>query len=209
MSDLGGNKIIGGALATALVLVGLVVIVPKFFERSPPAHPGYVIAVVEEAAGGGEVVDTPPDWGTVLPAADLAAGEAKVAVCKSCHIFDAAGTNNTGPGLYGVVGRKPGSHPGFAYSSGMIAFGGKQPIWDYQHIYEFLKNPQGYVSGTKMGYMGMKAPEDRINVIAYLHSLGSSLPIPKPDPKAAAKPGTATPAVATPGVATPGVATKK
>ena len=199
MSDLSGNKIIGGALATALVLVGLGVVVPKFFEKSPPVHPGYVIAVAEEAVGGGEVVDTPPDWGTVLPTADLAAGEAKVAACKSCHNFDAAGTNNTGPGLYGVVGRKPGSHPGFAYSTGMTAYAAKQPIWDYQHIYEFIKNPQAYISGTKMTYIGVKAPQDRINIIAYLHSLGSSMPIPKPAPKAAtpvAAPAAAAPAAA-------------
>jgi cytochrome c len=32
----------------------------------------------------------------------------------------------------------------------------------------------------------MKAPQDRINVIAYLHTLGSSLPVPPPNPKAAA-----------------------
>ena len=199
MSDLSGNKIIGGALATALVLVGLGVVVPKFFEKSPPVHPGYVIAVAEEAAGGGEVVDTPPDWGTVLPTADLAAGEGKVAACKSCHNFDSAGTNNIGPGLYGVVGRKPGSHAGFAYSSGMTAFAAKQPIWDYQHIYEFIKNPQAYISGTKMTYIGIKTPQDRINIIAYLHSLGSSMPIPKPAPKAAtpvAAPAAAAPAAA-------------
>jgi cytochrome c len=101
-------------------------------------------------------------------------------------MFDAAGTNNIGPGLYGVVGRKPGSHPGFSYSAGMTAFGAKQPIWDYQHIYEFIKGPQAYIEGTKMTYQGMKASQDRINVIAYLHTLGSSLPVPPPNPKAAA-----------------------
>jgi cytochrome c len=77
----------------------------------------------------------------------------------------------------------------------MEAFGAKQPIWDYQHIYEFLKGPQAYIDGTKMTYQGMKASQDRINVIAYLHSLGSSLPIPPPAPAAAAAP--AAPAAAT------------
>jgi cytochrome c len=32
----------------------------------------------------------------------------------------------------------------------------------------------------------MKDPQTRINIIAYLHTLGSSLPIPKPNPAAAA-----------------------
>jgi cytochrome c len=188
MSDLTGNKIFGAGLATALVIAGLAVITPKFFETTPPAKPGYLIAVAADTTAGPAAadVDMPPDWGTVLATADVSAGEAKTAVCKACHMFDAAGTNNIGPGLYGVVGRKPGSHPGFSYSAGMTAFGAKQPIWDYQHIYEFIKGPQAYIEGTKMTYQGMKASQDRINVIAYLHTLGSSLPVPPPNPKAAA-----------------------
>jgi cytochrome c len=189
MSDLTGNKIFGAGLATALTIAGLAVVVPRFFEPTPPAKPGYLIAVAADTTGAGAAVadvDTPPDWGTVLATADVSAGEAKTAVCKACHMFDAAGTNNIGPGLYGVVGRRPGSHPGFSYSAGMTAFGAKQPIWDYQHIYEFIKGPQAYIDGTKMTYQGMKASQDRINVIAYLHTLGSSLPVPPPNPKAAA-----------------------
>jgi len=192
MSDLTGNKILGAGLATALVIIGLGVAVPKFFAKAPPAKAGYAIAVVDDTAGGGgEVADTPPDWGTVLPTADIAAGEAKTAACKSCHNFDPAGTNNIGPGLFGVVGRKPGTHPGFAYSSAMTDFGAKQPVWDYDHLYDFIKGPQAYISGTKMTFVGLKTPQDRINVIAYLHSLGSSLPIPAPKPKAAAAPAAA------------------
>ena len=106
-----------------------------------------------------------------------------------------AGTNNIGPGLYGVLGRKPGTHPGFAYSPAMVAFGAKIGVWDYQHIFDFIAGPQKYIDGTKMTFIGMKDRQDRINVIAYLHTLGSSLPIPPPNPKAAAPaPGKAPPA---------------
>ncbi|HEY7853208.1 MAG TPA: cytochrome c family protein [Caulobacteraceae bacterium] len=195
MSDLNRNMILGAALTTAFTLAVLGVVTPMLFEKAPPAKPGYAIAVAAEASGEA-APEVPPDWGTVLKTADVSAGEAKTAVCKSCHIFDAAGTNNIGPGLYGVVGRKPGTHPGFAYSAAMTAFGAKQPVWDYQHIYEFLAGPQKYIDGTKMTFIGMKDSQDRINVIAYLHSLGSSLPIPAPNPKAAE------PAKAAPGAAT-------
>jgi len=85
-----------------------------------------------------------------------------------------------------VLGRKPGSHPGFAYSPAMVAFGNKIGVWDYQHIYDFIAGPQKYVDGTKMTFIGMKDSQDRINIIAYLHTLGSNLPIPAPNPKAAA-----------------------
>jgi cytochrome c len=186
MSELSGNKIIGAVLGTALVMVGLGVVTPKLFETAPPSKPSYVIAVAADTtAGPAAVADVPPDWGTVLKTADPAAGEAKMAVCKACHILDSSGANLIGPGLWGVLGRKPGSHPGFEYSAGMLAFGAKQPIWDYEHIYEFIAGPQKYIDGTKMTYTGMKDSQDRINVIAYLHTLGSTLPIPAPNPAAA------------------------
>ncbi|MDB5481467.1 MAG: cytochrome c family protein [Caulobacteraceae bacterium] len=187
MSELSTNKIAGAALGTALVLSILAVVTPMLFEREPPAKPGYAITVApEEGAAGAPAENLTPDWGTVLPTADVAAGEAKAAVCKACHMFDPAGANNIGPGLYGVVGRKPASHPGFAYSAAMQAVAAKQPIWDYQHLYEYLKSPQTYAPGTKMTYQGMSSAQDRINLIAYLHTLGSNLPIPPPAPKAAA-----------------------
>jgi cytochrome c len=186
MSGLYRNTILGAVLTTAFVLAVLGVITPMLFERAPPAKPGYAIAVAE--APGGEAAEAPPDWGTVLKTADVQAGQAKTAVCAACHNFDPAGSNNIGPGLYGVVGRKPGTHPGFAYSPGMVAYGSKIGSWDYQHIYDFIAGPQKVVDGTKMTFVGMKNSQDRINIIAYLHTLGSNLPIPPPNPKAAAAP---------------------
>lgn len=196
MSDLSGNKIIGAGLGTALFVAALGVGVPLFFPDHIPAKPGLIVAVATETASDAPAaaeVDTPPDWGTVLAKADVSAGEQTTAVCKACHIFDPSGANNIGPGLYGVLGRKPGSHPGFAYSSGMTEFGGKQPIWDYQHVYEFIKGPQAYIQGTKMSYQGLKSSQDRINVIAYLHTLGSNLPVPPPGKAAAAAPAAGAP----------------
>jgi cytochrome c len=189
MSGLYRNMILGAVLTTAFVLAVLGVVTPMLFEQAPPAKPGYAIAVAESAGGEG-AAEVPPDWGTVLKTADVQAGQAKTAVCQSCHLFDPAGTNNIGPGLYGVVGRKPGTHPGFAYSPAMVAFGNKIGVWDYQHIYEFIAGPQKDVDGTKMTFIGMKNSQDRINVIAYLHTLGSNLPIPAPNP-APAKPAAA------------------
>jgi cytochrome c len=204
MSSLNFNKVAGAVLATGLAIVGLREFSTGVFTHEPPAKPGFAVEVAaEEGGGGAAAADVPPDWGTVLPAADVAAGEAVFAKCKACHNADNGGPNLTGPNLYGVVGRKPGSHPGFAYSSGMTDFGGKQAVWDDQHIYEFLKGPQAYISGTKMSFVGLKQPQDRINVIAYLRAQGSSLPIPAPNPAAAAAPaapaaeGAAAPAAAT------------
>ena len=187
MSDLTFNKIAGAVLATGLAIVGLRELSSGIFAQKAPEKPGYAIEVAEEGGEGGAAqADLPPDWGTVLPAADVKAGEAVFAKCKSCHNADNGGANGTGPNLWGVQGRKPGSHPGFAYSAGMVDFGNKNPVWDFDHMNEFLKGPQKYIAGTKMTFVGLKKVEDRINVIAYLHAQGGTIPIPAPKPAAAA-----------------------
>jgi|GEM_PF-377068 len=184
MSDsLSFNKYAGAVLATGFVIALLVNASSMVFSEEKVAKPGFKVEVTEETGGGAAAADVPPDWGTVLPKADVAAGQATFAKCQSCHSLTA---NGTGPNLTGVVGRKPGTEPGFAYSDAMKAFGEKQPIWDYQHLYEFIKGPQAYLNGTKMTFVGLKQPQDRINIIAYLHTQGSTLPIPAPNPAAAA-----------------------
>ncbi len=122
----------------------------------------------------------------LLVPANIEAGKAVTAKCASCRSFEQGGPNGTGPDLWDVLGRKPGSHGGFAYSPAMTEFGGKNAVWDYDHIDQFLKAPGKYISGTKMTFVGLKKQEDRIAVIAYLHSLGSKLPVPAPKPAGAA-----------------------
>jgi cytochrome c len=187
-SDLTFNKIAGGLLATTLAIVGLGQLSGIIFKYEAPAKPGYAITVQEDTGGGAaEVADVIPDWGTVLPTANAAAGATVAEKCKSCHNLDNGGPNLTGPNLYGVEGRKPGSHPGFAYSPAMTDFSGKNPAWTYDQLYQFLKAPATYLNGTKMTFVGLKKPEDRINVIAYLRTQNASPPpIPAPNPKAAA-----------------------
>jgi cytochrome c len=201
MSDLTFNKVAGAVLATGLAIVGLRELSSGVFSQEKVEKPGYAVEVVEDSGGGAAVADVPPDWGTVLPAADVAAGEAVFQKCKSCHSAEQGGPNGTGPDLWGVEGRKPGSHAGFAYSAAMTEFGSKQPVWDYEHIYEFVKNPQKYLPGTKMTFVGLKQQQDRINVIAFLHSKGGTLPIPAPNPAAAA--AAAAPAATAPAGAAP------
>ena len=187
MSDLTFNKIAGGVLLTGLVIFGLREASDIVFAKHELEKPGYEIAVVEEEGAGGAVAEVAPDWGSVLLVpANIEAGKAVTAKCVSCHSFEQGGPNGTGPDLWDALGRKPGSHGGFAYSSAMTEFGGKQPIWDYDHMDQFLKAPGKYISGTKMTFVGLKKQEDRIAVIAYLHSLGSKLPVPAPKPAAAA-----------------------
>ena len=187
-SDLLWNKIFGAVLATGLVILGLRQVSDMVFTPAKVEKPGYAIQVQDAAEGGAaEAADVPPDWGTVLPTADVAAGQMVSTKCGSCHNFAAGGPDMTGPNLYGVIGRKPGSKPGFMYSSGMTDFGAKTPAWDYAHLYQFLSGPQAYINGTKMTFVGLKKREDRINLIAWLRQQSANpAPIPAPNPAAAA-----------------------
>ena len=181
------NKIAGAALATGLVIFGLQNLMPVIFHQEPPAKPGYAIAVQVSTGGGAAPADVMPDWGTVLPKADVAHGQAITAKCASCHDFDAAGTNAIGPGLYGVVGRAPGTHPGYSYDQAMQDFAKTHKAWTYDLLYQFLKAPGQFMPGTKMTFVGLPESQDRIDVIAYLRSNGSpNYPIPPAKPAAPA-----------------------
>ena len=186
MSDLRANKIMGAVLATGLVILGLQQVSSMLFHAEAPEKPGYAIAIQEEAEGGA-VAEVPPDWGTVLPAADVAAGKTAFGKCVSCHTDGPGGANMTGPNLYGIIGRKPGGHPGFAYSPAMVDYGAANPAWTYQNLSDFLQAPQQHIKGTKMTFVGLKKVEDRVNVVAYLRTMAASpAPIPAPNPAAAA-----------------------
>lgn len=183
MSDLTFNKIAGGVLAAGLAIFGLREVSGMVFAKHPVEKPGYAVAIVEDG-GGAAAEEVAPDWGTVIPIANIEIGKAVSAKCTSCHTFDAGGANGTGPNLYGTMGKQPGTHPGFAYSDGMKTFGAGK-VWGWDEMDQFLKAPQKHVPGTKMSFVGLKKQEDRIAMLAYLHSLGSTLPIPAPKPAAA------------------------
>ncbi len=185
--ELKWNKLFGAVLGTGLAILLLRQGAEMAFATKPAAKPGYAVAVQEQAAegAGAEAADTLPDWGTVLASADVGAGATISGKCQSCHNFASGGPNLTGPNLYGVEGRKPASHPGFAYSAGMTAEGEKAPVWSYDELYKFLAGPQAYVGGTKMSFVGLKKREDRINIIAWLKTQGGTLPVPAPDPSRA------------------------
>jgi cytochrome c len=165
------------------------------FDVPPPAKPGYVVqGVVEEtastSAAAAPAEEAIPDWGTVLPVADIGKGHEISHKCEQCHDLSNGGPNKIGPNLWGVVGRPRASHPGFDYSAAMKAKGGS---WSFDELFKFLKSPGAYIPGTKMSFAGLPSGQDRINIIAYLRQDSSApVAIPPPNPaKAAAATGAA------------------
>ena len=71
--------------------------------------PGYEIDVQIAGAEEAKGRELPPDWGTVLPTADVEAGKAVFAKCQSCHKPTRRKRHRSWPGRR--FGRQPGTHP--------------------------------------------------------------------------------------------------
>lgn len=97
--------------------------------------------------------------------ADLANGQTRFALCRSCHTIAKGGPNMTGPNLYGIFGRKAGAVADYAYSEGLKGAG---VTWSAETLNTWLKDPRAMVAGTKMSFMGVKDDKDRSDLIAYL-----------------------------------------
>jgi cytochrome c len=97
-----------------------------------------------------------------LPVGDPARGETIYHKCQGCHSID---RNRVGPMHKGLFGRQAGTVADFDYSQAMKESG---IIWDEETLDAFLADPRGFVPGTKMTYAGVKTPQDRADLIAYL-----------------------------------------
>jgi cytochrome c len=175
------NTIAGWLLFSGIVALGLNAVSERVFEANKPERPekmGYPIeGVVEEGAAAG------PDLGTLLAAADPAAGEKVFAKCSSCHTAAQGGANGIGPDLWATVGEPIGKgKAGFAFSSALSGHGGN---WTYENLDVWLKSPSAFAPGTKMTFAGLSKPEDRANVIAYLKQQGGGPEYPAPAAPAA------------------------
>ena len=202
--DLKWNKIFGAALGTAFVILVVQQASGLVYHSAPPEKMGYFVDAPEEAAGG-EAPELAPDWGTVLPAADLAAGEAAFARCQACHDAHQGGADKIGPNLWGVVGGPVEHRAGFAYSDAMTKHKAEAPTWGYDQINSFITAPAKYVPGTKMSFAGIRDTQTRINLIAWLRTQGSGgFAIPAPDPSR--QPGAAAPAAGAEAPVTEGAA---
>ena len=97
--------------------------------------------------------------------ADLERGERLYAMCRSCHTYVPGGANLTGPNLWGTFDAKAGLVAGYNYSEALKTSG---LVWDAATMDKWIENPRGLVQGTKMAYVGMKSPEDRAALVAWL-----------------------------------------
>ncbi len=74
---------------------------------------------------------------------------------------------------------------GFNYSAALKGKGGE---WTYEDLDQFLAAPKGFVPGTSMSFAGLSRPNQRADLINYLHTLADN---PAPLPTAAQAPAPA------------------
>jgi cytochrome c len=106
-----------------------------------------------------------PDLPALLAAADPEKGKVLFLQCRACHSLEGGGANKVGPNLHGVFGRKAGTAPGFAYSDAVTKSG---IVWSEDSLNHWLERPSDFLPGNRMVFVGIRPPQDRANLIAYL-----------------------------------------
>ena len=99
--------------------------------------------------------------------ADYDRGRRTFKLCMSCHTLNEGGQNLVGPNLYGMFGRRIGAVDGFAYSD---AVNEADFIWTPDILAQWLESPRDFLPGNKMAFAGVRKPDDRTAVIAYIMS---------------------------------------
>ena len=106
-----------------------------------------------------------PDVNDLLASADIKRGKTLFLQCRACHSLQDGGAHKVGPNLYGMFGREAGAAPGFTYSDAVVNSG---IIWDAASMDQWLARPSDYLPGNRMVFVGIKKPQDRANLIAFL-----------------------------------------
>ncbi|MBL4748677.1 MAG: cytochrome c family protein [Magnetovibrio sp.] len=88
--------------------------------------------------------------------------------CLGCHTPNKGSPNRTGPNLWGIIDRPIGQVKNYRYSRQLQVLGG---IWSEDKVSEWLAGPRAMIPETKMTFSGLKNPQDRNNIIAYLKTL--------------------------------------
>jgi len=109
---------------------------------------------------GGALALAPAAWAE----GDAKAGQRVFNQCRACHTLD-PGKNRVGPSLAGVFGRKAGTLEGFNFSKAMRESG---VVWDEETLDQYLAKPRDFMPGNRMSFAGLRKPEQRADLIAYL-----------------------------------------
>ena len=172
------TKVLGALLAAGLIATFAGFIAGQVYPEPEMETRAYVPESSEEteAAGAQEAAAPTEPEATgivaVIAAATPEAGQKVFKKCAACHTPNKGGANRIGPNLWDVVNRPVASAEGFAYSDALKGRSGE--VWSFESLDAFLQKPKDWAPGNKMSFAGVKKPEQRAQVIAYLRSLSDS-----------------------------------
>lgn len=166
------NKVFAAILVAGIVAMLSGFVANKLTTPKKLKEDAFTIEAEEVAAGGVKVEKLAEPVLALIAAADVARGQKVSKACAACHTFDKGGANGVGPNIYNIVGAQKQAKSGFAYSGVLNAQGGN--VWTYAELNKYLWKPKKYAPGTKMNYIGLKKPEDRAALIAWLRTLAPS-----------------------------------
>jgi len=167
--------LLAGILAMISIIGSGMLVAPAELEKRAYPIEGVNEAPTTTAPKPAEIEPVSP----LLAKADPDHGSVIAKQCQACHNFAKGGPDMVGPNLYGVLGGPHAHKQGYAYSEAMEKFPG---TWDYESVNKFITKPSAYLAGTKMGFAGLKKPQDRADVIAWLRQQSDS-PLPLPEAK--------------------------
>lgn len=88
--------------------------------------------------------------------------------CVACHTLGPNDGARAGPSLHGVIGRRIGGLPGYAYSPG---FAGRDITWSKETIARLFElGPAAFTPGTKMPEQRVTSAEDRAALVDFIEA---------------------------------------
>lgn len=107
--------------------------------------------------------------GAAVAGGDVQAGrKVYLSRCQTCHSIEKTGSAKLGPQLFGIMGKKAGSMPGYAYSRPLQR---SKIVWSDDTLRQWLRRPNQTMPGTRMAFAGLSNPKQIDDLIAYMHTL--------------------------------------
>lgn len=104
-------------------------------------------------------------------AGDPEKGARAFRACAACHALE-PGRHLTGPSLADIWGRKAATVEGFhRYSDALKS---AEIAWDSETLDAWIKDPDALVPGNRMTFPGIKDPQARADLVAFLKTVGAS-----------------------------------
>ena len=96
------------------------------------------------------------------------AGRVVYQKCRACHNIRADSSPRLGPNLDNIFGRMAGTSNNYTRYSKALRDSGI--VWSEKELDNWLSDPNNYLPGNKMPFAGLRAEQDRADLIAYLRA---------------------------------------